>query len=90
MQIAFLKRKKDAEGLLKLLSEYKDKSSGEFKEKLEIVVMQVLHDIESKDESNSDKHVDGEKCPFCGNPVVEGLKTCDKDECIESAIRLKL
>jgi hypothetical protein len=90
MEIAHLKLNRDAEGLVRLLSDYKDTLSGEFKEKLEKVVNVALHDIEAKDVSDSDAHVDGNGCPFCGNPVVKGLKTCDKDECIESAIRLKL
>lgn len=59
-QIALLKQKKDVEGLEKLFLEYKDTLSEEFKQKLEIVVKQALQDIESKDESDSDTHVDGD------------------------------
>lgn len=31
-----------------------------------------------------------EECPFCGMPILEGMKTCEKDECIDKSIKLKL
>ena len=29
---------------------------------------------------------ENEACPICGDPMVEGLETCDKGECIDMAI----
>jgi len=87
MRVAYCKINKDVEGLVNLISEYEDKLPEENKEKFKSAVRKVIHEIESEAQANI---VTGEDCPFCGKPVLEGLKTCDNDECIENAIKFKL
>ncbi len=49
MQMAYCKQKKDVKGLKKLLSKYNDLLSEDSKEKVEKIITQMLHEIESKD-----------------------------------------
>ena len=58
MRLAYFKQKKDVEGLVNLLSEYENVLSGKFREKFENVVKKVIHEIESKPESDSENHID--------------------------------
>lgn len=46
----------------------------------------ILARLEAKIDSQAGSKC--ELCPFCWMPVVDGLQTCDKEECIEQARKL--
>ncbi len=51
-----------------------------------------LNDWQDEDgNEDEDEEIEGDAtCPFCGEPISEEMKTCDRDECIDMGIKTKL
>lgn len=49
-----------------------------------------MRKIETQDELEFERNDDEEGCPFCGGLIIDGLKTCENDECMELSYKLKI